>query len=136
MRFVHDDEIPLTAQEALLRVLDARNPGNGRHHLVLVLPRVRSVVGPQDVASHDLELLAKLVLELSLPLEAKVGGRYDEGSLDQPSNLQLLEKQPRHDCLSGAGVVGQQKPDARQSQEAVIDGLELVRQRIDAGNRE
>jgi hypothetical protein len=31
-------------------------------------------------------------------------------------------------------VVGQEEPDARQAHEAVVDGLKLVRQWIDAGD--
>ena len=45
-------------------------------------------------------------------------------------------QQARHDRLAGAGVVGQQEADARQLEEVVVDGFELVRQRIDAGDRE
>ena len=54
----------------------------------------------------------------------------------KPASLQLLEQQPRHDRLARAGVVGQQEADAGQLEEVVVDRLELVRQRIDAGDRE
>ena len=57
-------------------------------------------------------------------------------ALDQAADLQLLEQQARHDRLAGAGIVGQQEADARQFQEVVVDRLQLVRQRIDAGDRE
>ena len=53
-----------------------------------------------------------------------------------PRSLQFLEQQPRHDRLARAGVVGQEEADARQLEEVVVDGLELVRQRIDPGDRE
>ena len=56
--------------------------------------------------------------------------------VDQAADLQLLEQQAGHDRLAGAGVVGEQEADARQLQEVVVDRLELVRQRIDAGDRE
>ena len=56
--------------------------------------------------------------------------------LHQAADLQLLEQQPGHDRLAGAGVVGQQEADARQLEEVVVDRLELVGQRIDAGDGE
>ena len=55
---------------------------------------------------------------------------------DQAADLQFLEEQAGHDRLAGAGVVGQQEADARQLEEVVVDGLKLVRQRIDAGDGE
>ena len=38
--------------------------------------------------------------------------------------------------LPAPGIVGQQEADARQLEEVVVDRLELVRQRIDAGDGE
>ena len=55
---------------------------------------------------------------------------------DESADLQLLEEQARHDGLTCAGIVGKQEPNARQAHEVVVDGLKLVRQRIDAGDRE
>ena len=136
MGLVDDDEVPAAAEQALPGVLDARDPGDRRDDLVPLLPRVLAVVGAQHVAADDLELLAELVLQLALPLEGEVGRRDDQRALDEAADLQLLEQQARHDRLAGAGVVGQQEADARQLQEVVVDGLELVRQRIDAGDRE
>ena len=65
----------------------------------------------------------------------RLAGRDDQHAPDQAAGLQFLEQQPGHDRLAGAGVVGQQEPDARQLQEVAVDGLQLVRQRIDAGDR-
>ena len=61
----------MAAEQALLGVLDPRDPGDRRDDLVLVLPGVLAVVGAEDVAADDLELLAELVLQLALPLEAR-----------------------------------------------------------------
>ena len=47
-----------------------------------------------------------------------------------------MSSRPGHDRLPRAGVVGQEEPDARQAHEIVVDGLKLVRQRIDAGDGE
>ena len=136
VRLVHDDEVPVAAEQAFLGVLDARDPGDRGDDLVLVLPGVRAVVGAEDVAADDFEVLAELVLHLALPLEGEVGRRDDEGALHQAADLQLLDEQAGHDGLAGAGVVGEQEADARELQEVVVDGFELVRQRIDAGDGE
>ena len=133
---VDDDEVPVGAEQALLGVLDARDPGDRGDDLVALLPGVLAVVGAEHVAADDLEVLAELVLQLALPLEGQVGRRDDERALDQAADLQLLEQQPRHDRLAGARVVGEQEADAGQLEEVVVDRLELVRQRIDAGDRE
>ena len=84
------------------------------------------------------KVLAELVLHFALPLEGEVGRRDDEGALDQAANLQFLDEQAGHDGLAGAGVVGQQEPDARQLHEVIVNRLKLVRQRINArdGERE
>lgn len=45
VRLVDDHEVPAAAEQALFGVLDARDPGDGRDDLVLLLPRVLAVVG-------------------------------------------------------------------------------------------
>ena len=136
VRFVDDDEIPVAAEQAFLGVLDARDPGDRRDDLVLVLPGIRAVVGAQHVAADDLEVLAELVLHFALPLEGEIGRRDDQRALDQAADLQLLEQQAGHDRLARARIIGQEEADARQLHEVVVDGLKLVRQRIDAGDGE
>ena len=68
--------------------------------------------------------------------KVRFAGVDDQRPLDEPADLQLLEQQARHDRLAGARVVGQQEADARQLDEVVVDRFELVRQRVDAGDRE
>ena len=43
---------------------------------------------------------------------------------------------PGHDRLAGAGVVGQQEAHAGELEQVVVDRFELVRQRIDARDRQ
>ena len=136
MGLVDDDEVPARAEQALPGVLDARDPRDRRDDLVAFLPGVLAVVGAEHVAADDLEVLAELVLQLALPLEGEVRRRDDQRALDQAAGLQLLEEQAGHDRLAGAGVVGEEEADARQLEEVVVDRFELVRQRIDAGDRE
>ena len=134
--FVHDDQVPAGAEEAFAGVFDERDPGDGGDGLVVVLPGILAVVGPQQSARDDLELLAELVGHFPLPLEGQVRRGDDQRPLDQPSGLEFLEGQPRHDGLPGAGIIGQQEADARQTEEVAVDRFQLVRQRIDAGDGE
>ena len=114
----------------------AGDPGDRRDDLIAVLPGVVSVVGAERLAADDLEALAELVLEFTLPLEGEVGRGDDQRPTDQAPSLEFLEQQPRHDRLARARVVGQEEADAGQLEEVVVDGLELVRQGIDAGDGE
>ena len=136
MRLVDDDQVPMRAEQALLGVLDARDPGDRRDDLIAVLPGVVSIVRAKRLAPDDLEALAELVLEFTLPLERQVRRGDDQRPTDQSPSLEFLEQQPRHDRLARAGVVGQEEADAGELEEVVVDGLELMRQGIDPGDRE
>ena len=104
--FVHDDEVPARPQQALAGILDQRDPGNGRNDLVAFLPRVLAIVGPQHVAADDVELLAELVGQLALPLERQVGRRDDQRAADQSPRFEFLQKEPGHNRLTGARIIG------------------------------
>ena len=56
--------------------------------------------------------------------------------LTRPRAFSSLSKQPRHDRLAGAGIVGQEEADPRQLEEVLVDRFELVGKRIDAGDRQ
>lgn len=90
----------------------------------------------KDVSSNDLEIFAKLISELALPLKRKVRWRHDQDAADETSDLQFLDQQARHDRLPGPGIVGEQKTDARQTEEVLVNRLELMRKRIDTCYRE
>lgn len=98
--------------------------------------RVRTVGRAQHGPAYDLKVLAELVSQLALPLKSQVGGGDDQDAFDQPASLEFLDQQAGHDGLAGARVVGQQETDARGFDEIVVNGLELVGQRVDAGDRE
>ncbi len=134
MGFIDDDQVPLATQQAFVGVLDPRDPGNGRNDLVLLLPRVRAVVGAEYVAANHLEVLAEAVFHFPLPLEGEIRRGDDERPLDQPPDLQFLVQQPGHDGLACARIVGQEEANPGHLQEVVVDRLKLVGQRIDAGD--
>ena len=103
---------------------------------LLLQPLVDAELVADVAALEDEELLVELLLQLALPLEGEVGRADDQDALGQAAELQLADEQAGHDRLAGAGVVGQQEADAGELQQVVVDGLELVRQRIDARDRE
>ena len=80
--------------------------------------------------------VVELLLQFALPLEREVGRADDQDALGEAAKLQFADEQAGHDRLAGAGVVGEQEPDARELEQVVVDGLELVRQRIDTRDRE
>ena len=136
VRFINNDQIPSAAQQAVLGILNSGDPRNRGDDLIPFLPRVHAVVGPKHVAADHLELLAKLFLHLPLPLERKTGGGDDERPLHEATNLQLLEQQARHDGLARAGIVGEEEANPRHREEVVVNGLKLVRERVNTGNGE
>ena len=132
---VDDDEVPVRPEEALLRVLDAGDPRDGGHHLVLLEPGILAVLAPKHLPAHDVERLTELVLHLALPLECEVCRSDDECPLDEAADLQLLQEEPGHDRLPGPRVVGQEEPDTGHLQEVVVDRFELVREGVHPGDR-
>ena len=78
----------------------------------------------------------ELLLQLPLPLEREVRWGDDQDPLGEAAQLQLADQQPGHDRFPGAGVVGQQEPHAGELQQVVVDRLQLMRQRVDAGDRQ
>jgi hypothetical protein len=57
---VDDHEVPAAAEQTLVGVLDARNPGDRCDDLILLLPRVLAVIGAEHIAADHLEELAEL----------------------------------------------------------------------------
>ena len=54
----------------------------------------------------------------------------------KPRSFSSLNQEPSHDGLAGAGIVGEEEPDAGQLHEVFVDGLKLVGQRVHAGDGE
>jgi hypothetical protein len=100
------------------------------------LPRIHSVICSEHITTDNLETLAELVLEFTLPLEGQIGWRDDKGSLYQSAYFELFDEKTRHDRFAGPWVVGQQEPDARELYEIVIDRFQLVRKWVDSGDGE
>ena len=133
VRFVADDEVPsaIGRLQLLLHVLVAGE---------LVEPRddevgfQEPVAGPRRfelVVGQDVERQIEAAIELVLPLLGEASGADDKTALKVAAGDQLLDQQPRHDGLAGAGVVREQEAQRLARQHAFVDGRDLVRQRLD-----
>ena len=130
MGFVDDDEIPRLlphplANIVLFAVVD------GCDYLPLPLPEVQKLLLVVR-GVNDLERFVEEAQQFVLPLDGQGRGNEDEASIDRIAQLQFLNQQARHDRLAGAGIIGEQKPQARLGEHLQVDRLDLVRQGADA----
>jgi hypothetical protein len=68
--------------------------------------------------------------------KARFAGQTIRMRSARPRSSSSRMSRPDHDRLARAGVVGQQEPHARELEQVVVDRLELVRQRVDARDRQ
>ncbi len=80
---------------------------------------------------EDLKVAAELLPELVLPLLDEAPRRDHEASLDVATDHQLLAEEAGHDRLAGAGVVREEEPQRLPRDHFVVDGVDLVRQRVE-----
>ena len=135
VRLVHDDQVPVHLPQSRQDLVPLGQIQRG-DHLRLLHPLVHAELRAELASLQHDERLVELLLQLALPLEREVRRRDDQDPLGEAAQLQLADQQPGHDRLPGAGVVGQQEPYAGQPQQVVVDRLQLVRQRIDTGDRQ
>ena len=133
---VDDDEIPPRTEQALTGVFLDRRPGDARDDLVILLPGVLAVVGPERGPADELELLAELVRHFALPLKGEIRRSDDQDPLGEAPGLELLDEEAGHYRLAGPGIVGEQEADPGKLEEILVDRFELMGERIDAGDRE
>ena len=115
----------------------------------LVEPRDGEVVLEEPVAGagrfelvvgEDLEGQVEPTVQLVLPLLGEAAGTNDKATVQVAACDQLLDEQPRHDRLAGAGIVGKEKPERLTRKHRLVDGRNLMRQgldqrRVDCQNR-
>ena len=133
VRLVADDEVPAAVGrlQLLLHVLVARElvePGDDE---VVLQEPVAGAGGFELVVGQDLEGQVEAAVELVLPLLGEAAGADDQAALQVAAGDQLLDEQAGHDGLAGAGIVGEQEAQRLARQHGLVDGRDLVRQRID-----
>ncbi len=69
-------------------------------------------------------------VELVLPLLGEAARADDEAAPEIAPRDQLLDEETRHDRLASAGVVGEEEAQRLAGQHRLVDGRDLVRERI------
>ena len=133
---VDDDEIPCGLREVGLQLLVARELIHARDQQRVVLEGRRAEHGVPQSRREDLESEAELQVQLVLPLVDKAAGGDDQAPLDVLAEDQLLDVEPGHDRLAGAGIVGEQEAQRGARQELAVDRAQLVGQRLDVRGRD
>ena len=133
MRLVADDQVVAAVRgaELLLHVLVARQLVEARDGEVVLEEPVAGAGGLELVVGQDLEGQVEAAVQLVLPLLGQAAGADDEAALEVAASDQLLDEQPGHDRLAGAGVVGEQEAQRLARQHRLVDRRDLVRQRLD-----
>ncbi len=133
VRLVADDEVVAAVRgaELLLHVLVARELVEARDGEVVLEEPVAGAGGLELVVGQDLERQMEAPVEFVLPLLDEAAGADDQAALEVAAGDQLLDEQARHDRLAGAGVVGEQEAQRLARQHRLVDGGDLVRQRLD-----
>ncbi len=116
LAFSSSDRAAMSSRTIRRFVLDERIAGERRLDLV---------------AGQDVEAEAELLGHFVLPLLDQAARRDDQAALQVAADQQLLDEQPGHDGLAGAGIVGEQEAQRLTRQHLAIDRGDLVRQRLD-----
>ena len=81
-------------------------------------------------AGEDAELEPELLEQLVAPLLDQAAGRDDQDAAGVGPHDEFADVEAGHDGLAGAGVVGQDEPQRLARQHRLVDGGDLVRQRL------
>ena len=84
-----------------------------------------------EIGAEEVEAQAELEEQLVLPLLDQAAGGDDQAALDVVAQHQLLDVEPGHDRLAGAGVVGEEEAQRSARQQLAVDRPDLVGQRLD-----
>ena len=83
----------------------------------------------QRVAARPDDLQVRADLARRLIAEGRLEPALEQ-LLEIASRDQFLDKQARHDCLAGAGIVGEEKTKRLPWQHRLVNGGDLMRQRL------
>ena len=92
------------------------------------LPRAS---GLHHVAGEDVERKLELLPELVLPLLDKASGRDDQATVDIATNNELVNVEAGHDGLARARIIGEEVAQRLPREELLVNGFDLMRQRVD-----
>ena len=130
VRLVNDHQVPVGLRQLLPEPLRPRqlvHPGDQQRMLD---EYVRVEGGIDHRTGEQLEPQAELLEQLLLPLLHQAPRGDDQAPGQVTTQHELLDVEPSHDRLPGAGVVSQQEAQRGAWQHLPVDGLDLVRQRL------
>jgi len=127
--FVYDNQIPLSLGKSrgnIVLLCKIHRSDDQR----LLLPNIAPPCCIHHAPIYRRESLAETFLHFAEPLVFQVT-RYDhKRPLNQSPVLEFLEQKPGHDGLSRTRIVSEEKPEAWVPQNVVVDGFNLVWQRV------
>src|SRR6266511_2901053 len=132
---IADDEIPPTFGrfQLLLNVLVARELVESRNGQICFQEPVPRAGSFEFVIGEDLEWEVEPAVQFILPLFDQTAWADYEAALKVAARNQLLHEQAGHDRLAGSGIVSQQKTQRLTRQHRLVDGGNLMWERIDDG---
>ena len=133
VRLVADDQVPTAIRDLqlLLHVFVAREfVETGDDEVVFEEP-VAGARRFELVIGQDLEGKLETAVKFVLPLLGQAAGADDEATLQVAARDQFLDEQTGHDGLACAGIVGEQEAQRLTREHGLVDGRDLVRQRLD-----
>ena len=135
MRLVADHQVVAAVRGPELRVdvlvagqlVQPRDGQIGFEEPVAGARRLQLVVG------QDVEREVEAAVELVLPLFDQASGADHEAALQVAPGDQLLDEQPGHDRLAGAGIVGEQEAQRLAGEHGLVHRGDLVGKRFNQG---
>ena len=127
---VEDDQVPPGDTELRLRLLVPGHLVEPDDQLVVVLERLARR-GLLEERGIDAELQAELLEQLVPPLLDEAPRGNDKDAAGVGSQDELTDVEPGHDRLAGPGVVGQDEAERLAGEHRLVDGGDLVGQRLD-----
>ena len=131
MGFVEHDQIPRQRAQSFSWRSSLRDIWSSRTmRWSMVLERIAARRGGFQFFGEDAELQAELLEQFIAPLLDQAAGGDDEDAAGVGPHDELADVEAGHDGLARAGVVGQDKPQRLARQHGLVDGGDLVRQRL------
>ena len=133
--FVADDQVPVAVAglQFLLHFLVAREFVEAGDDEVGLEEPVAGAGGFELVVGEDFEGQLEAAVEFVLPLFGQRAGADDEAALEVAAGDEFFDQKAGHDGLAGAGIVGEEEAQRRTGQHGLVDGGDLVRERLDVG---
>lgn len=129
MRLIHDDQVKAGGSQCRCHIL-LLGEVNRSDQLAFAHPYIFSIRSIHQTAIHLDKMLLEAVAHFPLPLLLQMPWSNDQRPLDQVAEFQFLDDQPRHNGLTRARIICDQKADTRQLEHKPIYRLDLVGERV------